>query len=79
MLSSSGRRFLSAAEKIKKPKTVMEADWNLISYLYRDAPHKREQIKILGHLYLKSDEEVAQYLFDHGFNDKYIASLLKKK
>lgn len=77
-MGSSGKRFLSAAEKNKKPLEGIDADWNLISMLYKDAPHKPEQIKILSELYLKNEVEIAEYLYKHGYDDKHIRRLINK-
>lgn len=77
-MSLSGKRFLSEAEKAKKTATGLDAEWGTISRLYRDASNKNKQIKILSQLYAKSDKEIAQYLFDHGFDDKCIREKMKK-
>ena len=76
-MSLSGKRFLSEAEKSKKPEKGINAEWDTISRLYKDAPNKNKQIEVLSQLYLKSQQEIAQYLFDHGYDDKYIRSKLK--
>lgn len=77
-MSISGKRFLSESEKNKPKKSILEEDYSLISRMYKDAADKHKQLKILSQLYAKSVEEIAQFLYDHGFNDKYIQKKITK-
>lgn len=74
----SGLQFLPKNKKTVKPKTELEKDRFFIGRLYKYAPHKGEQLKILSQLYLKSEMEIAQFLFDNGIVDSVILSKIKK-
>ena len=75
-MSESGKTFYPK-NKNKIFKSRMENDSSIIGMLYRDSINKIEQIKILSQLYLKSETEIAEFLFDNGYDDKYIRKYLK--
>lgn len=70
--SISGLTFLPKNREPEKPKTDLEKDRFLVCRLYKYAYRKTDQLKILSQLYLVSESEIAQFLFECGYEDSLI-------
>lgn len=72
----TGKTFRDKKPEVKK--SDLEKDWSIVSALYKDARDKREEIKILSQLYVRSERDIANFLLSKGYNDKYIQSCIRR-